>query len=208
MFGSHLNLRLWIFVVIVIWAIIQGLFSSHYLFFDPDHYAFVQQRLVYVANASSILLHIGLGVVALMIGPVQFFQGLRKRHPKLHRVCGYVYFVAVLLGGVSALIFAPEAFGGVSNTAAFSFLALLWIGSTIAAVISARRGQFPAHRQWMMRSYALTFAAATLRLQLGLLIALGLSFEQAYLIVPWSSWIINLIIVEWWLLSQKAALLR
>ena len=60
----------------------------------------------------------------------------------------------------------------------------------------------------MMRSYALTFAAATLRLQLGLLIALGLSFEQAYLIVPWSSWIINLIIVEWWLLSQKAALLR
>ena len=72
MFGSHLNLRLWIFVVIVIWAIIQGLFSSHYLFFDPDHYAFVQQRLVYVANASSILLHIGLGVVALMIGPVVF----------------------------------------------------------------------------------------------------------------------------------------
>ena len=119
-----------------------------------------------------------------------------------------MYFAAVLLGGVSALIFAPEAFGGVSNTAAFSFLALLWIGSTIAAVISARRGQFPAHRQWMMRSYALTFAAATLRLQLGLLTASGLSFEQAYLIVPSSSWIINLIIVEWWLLSQKAALLR
>ena len=78
MFGSHLNLGLWIFVVIVIWAIIQGLFSTHYLFFDPDHYAFVQQRLVYVANASSILLHIGLGVVALMIGPCSFSKALES----------------------------------------------------------------------------------------------------------------------------------
>lgn len=205
MFGSQPNFKLWIFVVLVIWAVIQGLFSSHYLFFDPGNYSFVQQREAYAASSASILTHIGLGIIALMIGPVQFFQGLRKRHPKLHRVCGYVYFSAVLLGGVSALIFAPEAFGGVSNTAAFSLLALLWVGCTIKAVTCARRGQFAVHRQWMMRSYALTFAAATLRLQLGLLIALGLSFEQAYLIVPWSSWIVNLILLEWWLLPRKPA---
>ena len=47
-----------------------------------------------------------------------------------------------------------------------------------------------------------------LRLQLGFLATNGLSLQQAYFVVPWSSEIINLLIVEQWLLLKKAALLR
>ena len=59
-----------------------------------------------------------------------------------------------------------------------------------------------------MHSYALVFATAMLRLQLGFLATNGLSLRQAYFVVPWSSEIINLVIVEQWLLLKKAALLR
>lgn len=202
-----INQKTWKYVssVIFLWALAQGLFSSHYLFFSPENYSFVQQHLTYAASAGSILSHIGLGIIALVTGSLQFSRRLRQRRPKLHRRLGYVYFATVLCSGVSALIFAPEAHGGASNTAAFSLLAVLWLGSTITAVNFARRGRLVEHRQWMMRSYALTFAAATLRLQLGLFIALGLTFDQAYLIVPWTAWIVNLILVEWWLLPKVSA---
>ena len=61
-----------------------------------------------------------------------------------------------------------------------------------------------SHRRWMMRNYALTFGAVTLRIQLGLLTGpLGFAFAQAYPLVAWLAWVPNLIVVEWWLLQRK-----
>jgi hypothetical protein len=49
----------------------------------------------------------------------------------------------------------------------------------------------------MTRSYALIFAAVTLRLLLGLYQgAFGIEEEQAYQLVAWTSWIPNLIVAE------------
>lgn len=53
----------------------------------------------------------------------------------------------------------------------------------------------------MYQSYALTFTAVTLRVELGLLqFASPLSFAESYLIVPWLGWVANLIFVDWVLL--------
>ncbi|MEQ9003518.1 MAG: DUF2306 domain-containing protein, partial [Pseudomonadales bacterium] len=61
------------------------------------------------------------------------------------------------------------------------------------------------HRRWMVRNFALTFAAVTLRLELGLLTgALGWSFDHAYLTVAWLCWVPNLVVAEWWLLRPAA----
>jgi hypothetical protein len=49
----------------------------------------------------------------------------------------------------------------------------------------------------MIRSYALTFAAVTLRIWLPFLIGiLGLTFIEAYKIVAWLSWIPNILVAE------------
>ena len=53
-----------------------------------------------------------------------------------------------------------------------------------------------AHRRWMTRSYALTFATVTLRLWLPRLAAI-FPFETAYQTVSWLAWVPNLLIVEW-----------
>ena len=142
------------------------------------------------------------GIVALLVGPMQFSAALR-RHRNWHRTIGFVYLFAIALSSVCGLSIAPTTHGGLANAAAFTILNLLWVSSTAMAWISIRRRDIGAHQRWMMRSYAVTFAAVTLRVELGLLIGLfGLSFDQAYAIVPWTCWGLNLVLLEWCILPK------
>jgi hypothetical protein len=69
----------------------------------------------------------------------------------------------------------------------------------LLAYVAIRRRDTAAHRRWMIRCYALTFAAVTLRIQLGLLLLGGLSMEAALALIAWSCWIPNWLAVEAWL---------
>ncbi|MBX2875107.1 MAG: DUF2306 domain-containing protein, partial [Saprospiraceae bacterium] len=61
-----------------------------------------------------------------------------------------------------------------------------------------------AHREWMLRSYALTFAAVTLRLQLPLYMSfLDIDFLTSYRMVSWSCWVPNLLLIEWFIHRQS-----
>jgi uncharacterized membrane protein len=135
--------------------------------------------------------------LALLLAPLQLSGGLRARWPALHRVGGWLYVLAVLAGGVSGIALAPQAQGGWAVGASFMLLALLWLLATGLAVFHALRGRHPEHRRWMLRSVAMTFAAATLRLYLGLgTAALGLPFASAYLAAAWLCWPVNLLLIE------------
>jgi hypothetical protein len=65
-------------------------------------------------------------------------------------------------------------------------------------------GKVQLHRRWMLRNYALTFAAATLRIELPLLIISGVTFPVAYTLVAWISWMSNWLVVEGWLRRNMA----
>lgn len=136
--------------------------------------------------------------LALVLAPVQYLSGLRRRWPRLHRASGWLYVAAVLIGGVSGLLLAPRAQGGPANAFNFAVLSLLWLAFTGLAIRHAIAGRLEAHRRWMLRSIALTFAAVTLRVYLGLGIAvLGLPFDTAYLAAAWLCWPVNLLVCEW-----------
>ena len=64
--------------------------------------------------------------------------------------------------------------------------------------------RFDEHRRWMIRSFAMTFAAVTLRLYLPIAPILGYDFVDGYRLTAWSSWIPNLIVAELWLRRQMA----
>ena len=53
-----------------------------------------------------------------------------------------------------------------------------------------------AHRRWMLRAFAMTYAAVTLRLWLLVLIPLLGDFRSAYLVVPFLCWVPSLLVVE------------
>jgi uncharacterized membrane protein len=139
--------------------------------------------------------HIAGAATALLIGPVQFLPWIRNRRV-VHRRLGRVYVVGCLVGGVGGLIVAFGSTAGPIATAGFGALAVIWIIANVQGWRSARARRFEAHRAWMIRSFALTFAAVTLRLYLPLFPLVGVSFLDGYRAVSFLAWIPNLIAAE------------
>lgn len=138
------------------------------------------------------------GAIALVLAP---FQLLKQKANKLHRARGYVYVFAVLLSSMGGLYMAQNAYGGLPSVLALSILATIWPIFTGIGVYKALIGQLNAHREWMMRSIALTFAAITLRLISPILYQFY-SLYEAQQIIYWSCWNINLVIVEYYILAS------
>jgi uncharacterized membrane protein len=145
------------------------------------------------------------GAIAALIGPFQLITRLRTAWPRVHVWMGRTYLLAVLAGGLAGLYFAPTSTAGTVGRVGFTTLAVFWLFSGTRAYLAIRRGDVQQHRRWMLRNYALTFGAATLRIELPLLIIGGLSFPAAYTLVAWISWVPNWLAVEAWLRRRKAA---
>ena len=114
---------------------------------------------------------------------------------------GRLYVAAVTAGGVAGLVLAVGSQHGLVTHLGFGCLAILWLASTIQAYRVIRAGDQVRHRQW---SFALTFAAVTLRIILPLELALGVSFAAAYRIVSWACWLPNVAVAEWLVAADRA----
>lgn len=157
----------------------------------------------FAANVTPLLFHAGGSILALALGPWGFWGTLRNKHLRLHRWMGRIYLLAVLVGGTAGLYMATLAFGGLPTRISFSMLALLWLVTGALAYRHIRLGHVQVHREWMIRNYALTFAAVTLRLWLPLFMALGYEFPEAYTTVAWLCWVPNLLIAEMVISKRK-----
>ena len=122
----------------------------------PMYHAY---RLQVIADRQFLIPHTLSGVIALLAGPVQFSSRLRRRYLKLHRVLGRIYVISVFMGAMTGIALAAGR-PGLPGT---SMQAAAWIVCTTAAVITARNRQIAQHRQWMARSYAVTFTFVSSR---------------------------------------------
>jgi uncharacterized membrane protein len=147
------------------------------------------------------------GSVALITGAFQLNGWLRTRFINWHRWLGRLYVLAVVVGSVSGFFMALKAFGGIASNLGFGLLAVLWLVTTFHAYHHIRNGNVAEHRKCMIRSYALTLAAVTLRFYLpGSMIA-GIPMTTAYPIIAWLCWVPNLLVAEWYIRSGRAAAL-
>ena len=153
-------------------------------------------RLGLQARAAVVLTHVLAASLAIAIGPLQFQARVRQNAPSVHRWMGRVYLAAVLLGGIAGLDLALHAYGGAVARAGFTTLALAWLYSGLQAYLAIRAGDVPAHRRWMMRNFALTFAAVTLRLYVPAALASGIALASAYPVIAWLCWVPNLLIAQ------------
>lgn len=182
--------------LMVLLALVVGAYALGYFVFsdmiEPDFKARFDE-IPFTAR-----LHIIPGGLALILGAFQFNSNLRSRFTRMHRNCGRAYVVFVLTGAVAGLFLAWYTPQSVATRLGFASLAVVWFYSGVMAYLAIRAGNIKLHQQWMIRSYALTLAAVSLRIQLPLYQgAVGLSFEEAYAIVAWFCWIPNLVIAEW-----------
>ncbi|HEY8571895.1 DUF2306 domain-containing protein [Phenylobacterium sp.] len=143
--------------------------------------------------------HAGFAATALLVGPFQFLPKLRARRPRLHRWMGRIYVFACLGGGATGLALAIGTTAGPVAAAGFAALALAWLFTTGQAFRLALARRFVEHRRWMVRSFALTFAAVTLRLYLPFGPMMGIDFMTAYVAIAWLCWVPNLAFAELYL---------
>ena len=151
------------------------------------------------ARTGALVLHAGVSATALLLGALQFFPRIRTRWPAWHRRAGTVYVICCMIGGVAALLLALGTSAGPIGSAGFGLLGLLWLGTTAQAWRYARARDFVRHRRWMTRSYALTFAAVTLRLYLPVVFIAHLNPDVGYRAISFLCWVPNLIVAELWL---------
>ena len=172
---------------------IVALFSYRYLFgvglLAPNVMANLYHR-------PWLYVHVAGGATALLVMPLQMWGGLRRRFPALHRRLGRIYAVGCLVGGTGGLICAFGTTAGPVAALGFGSLAMAWLVTTAQGWRFAVARRFDDHRAWMIRSFALTFSAVTLRLYLPLLPLLGFTVEQGYLASSYLAWIPNLLIAE------------
>ena len=179
--------------MLALFAFVNALGALRYLLPDVPFPAeldnFSQRRI-------ALSLHALGGAIALLAGPLQFVPRFRERNWNRHRLLGWIYCSAVLLGWCASLWIAPHAQTGWIASAGFLALGAAWIVATGLAVQFILRGDALTHRRWMIRSYALAAAAITLRIYLPLSVAFHVPFSSAYPAIAWLCWIPNVLAVE------------
>jgi len=186
------------FVLLVVLSLgVAGYALGVYGFLPLGATVHPDMRATFEAHRTGIYVHVFASAVALVLGPLQFSSKLRTARPGLHRWSGRLYLgVGVVLGGLAGLFMAFQAAGGPVSRLGFACLALAWLFTGFRAYRAIRAGNVASHRRWMVRNFALAFAAVTLRLWLPASLASGLPFEVAYPVVAWLCWVPNLLAAE------------
>jgi uncharacterized membrane protein len=190
--------RLWVPVLIFLCVAI-GLYGMSFL----GGRSFGDDVGANAAGYTVLLIHAAAAGLALALGPWQFVYAIRVRWPKVHRTIGKAYVLACVVGGVSGVVLALGTAQGPVARWGFFALAVGWLTTTTLAYMTARRRNFSAHRKWMIRSFALAFAAVTLRIYLATSLMSGLAFAEAYPIIAWACWVPNLIVAELYILWSR-----
>ncbi|RYY39130.1 MAG: DUF2306 domain-containing protein [Chitinophagaceae bacterium] len=150
--------------------------------------------------------HVFSSLLTLLAGFIQFSTQARSSYPRLHRWMGRVYVAGILLVNVPAgFVLAVYANGGIPSKIAFVLLDVLWAVFTWKGYSSARSGNFHAHRDFMIRSYALTLSALTLRSwKIVFFSFTALTPALIYQIDAWLGFVPNLLLAEWMVRHRRS----
>lgn len=173
-----------------------------------DDVGFLLLKQDYLGNVvwkAAFYTHVFSAVFALLAGFTQFSGHILKEHRFLHRIAGRLYaWNIIVINFPAGMIMAVYANGLLPSKIAFVILDCLWCWFTWQGVAAARRGDMAAHQRFMIRSYALTLSAVTLRTWKEVL---SHSFDidplTLYMIDAWLGFVPNLLLAEWWILRTK-----
>lgn len=194
-------------IMIAVPAIAIGLYAVlPYLAFDPL-LSRIPLNELFPSHRLWLSFHAIPSGLALIIGPFQFIPTVRIRWPKAHRIAGRVYLCCILLGSIAAIFSTIMTTAGFAAEIGFSLLILSWLYSAFHAYRAARQRRFADHHVWMIRNYALTFAAVLLRVFLFAGIGLrqldpSIPFDQIYTSSLWSSLFVSLLVAEWFIVTR------
>lgn len=194
----------------IIWTIIWG-FIIYFIYdralphFDPNYSEYTP---AFSRFTPFLVLHVTGGMIALLIGPFQF-SNLRVKRIRLHRGLGKIYLLSVLISGLSSAYLSIADL--ILDRKFFTFgaglfgLALAWLITSGMAFFAIKHKSIAQHKEWMIRSYVVTFGFVTFRI-----ISTSLENIESFLfkdeignVASWACWSIPLLLTEWILQAKK-----
>ena len=153
--GSRFKTILWVGIGLTTLFV----FITSEVLLVTDYPMYHAYRLQVIADRHLLIPHTLSGTIALLAGPIQFSTRFRQRHLHFHRILGRIYVVCVFVGSFTGIALAAgrPGFPGTCMQAA------AWMVCTTAAFLTARNRHITVHRQWMARSYAVTFTFVSSR---------------------------------------------
>ncbi len=133
-------------------------------------------------------------------------------------MAGRVYvFAGVVPAGLAGLVVGvTSVFGPLSQVSAV-LLVSLWLATTTLGYRRGRQRRFVEHREWMIRSYALTASTITNRVWAPLAVVLlepkidtlfgGSEIAYGFTVAglsAWLGWVLPLVVVEAWLIRDRS----
>ena len=178
-FAATLALGFWVMFALPYWTFDETVFGRYW------------------PKRGWLLTHVAGGTVALLVGPVQIWLGFARRKMALHRMLGLVYVAAIVVGGISSFGLSLTTEAGWIFGMGLAFLGVAWFVTTGMAVGAARRRRFELHKEWMIRSYVVTFAFVNFRIFVGVTQAMNVGTELERLAAAsWFCWAVPLLIAE------------
>lgn len=141
--------------------------------------------------------HIIFSIAAILIGPFQFVPKFRNSYVKTHRKLGRVYIISVVFGGLAGMGLAVTSGVNLPYAVGLFGLGFTWAASATLAFLAIKNRKVAQHKEWMIRSYIITFAFVTFRFIEDILLSLEIGSQVEILVLmSWSSWAVPLFIGE------------
>jgi uncharacterized membrane protein len=153
------------------------------------------------ASPLPVVVHIVSAIVFALVGAFQFVPRLRRRPRAWHRRAGRVVVVAGLALALSALWlnqFFPRAHA--TRDIVYPLRLVFGVALVVTLVLgfrAVRRRNFPRHRVWMIRSFAIALVAGTQVFTLGFGGAIFGKGDLASALLLAAAWGVNLTVAEW-----------
>jgi uncharacterized membrane protein len=165
----------------------------------------------FVTAPLPVVLHVVGATIFCLLGALQFAPSLRRR--AWHRWSGRVVAPAGVVAALSGLWMAVYYDLPDSDTRALEAIRLVvgtaMTASILLAVVAVRRRDLAAHRDWMMRGYALGLGAGTQVLTtLVWVVPFGTPSPQVRTVLMGAGWAINLAVAEWFIRHRPAPVPR
>ncbi len=165
----------------------------------------------HAGHAAGVYLHALTGSVMLVSGALALHVGWTRRWFRRHRLFGYLYLGSGTGASLAALALnVADPHRDAAVGVATSVLALTWLGIAAMALRAARNRRLDQHREWVIRSYVLTWTFVFCRLVMRTPAAAMLG-EAGVATVIWTTWIVPLLVCEavlQWRRGSRVTVLR